>query len=386
MKRFVWILVVLLAASPAWAAKKVTVQQLKDLLSQLQTQKKDDAAVAAELKQIELSEQLTRSTMNSLVNFVPGPYSTEQVYVLEAKSAILPSPATDLPSKPAPDASLLAKAQDYASKIYAQLPRLTATKTTARFQDHMEAIAASSGMNGSAKEMSGAGLTVTADKFVRYINSSETHVESQGGGEILPKTKDKTLWGANGMTTLQGQPPVLSTVLNEAQADGHIAFLRWENVNGKASAVYSYTVDKKKTHYNVQYCCFPNTEATGTARFSNSMQNGGGAASATGDMQTNTDWHPWKSKVPYHGEFFVDPDTGIVVRLVVEADFKTSDIVHQEDHRFDYGPVTVGGKTLVVPLRSIVSTEVVINGDNAVGGYKTRHTLLTSEYKDYAAQ
>jgi hypothetical protein len=52
MKRFGWVLVVLLAVSPAWAAKKITVQQLKDLLTQLQTQKKDDTAVAAELKQL----------------------------------------------------------------------------------------------------------------------------------------------------------------------------------------------------------------------------------------------------------------------------------------------------------------------------------------------
>ena len=118
-------------------------------LTQLQTAKKDDAAVSGELKQVELSEQLTRVTMNSLANSVPGPLSTEQVYVLEAKSAILAPPAADLPTAAAPDAAaqaaLLTKATEYANKTYAQLPHLTATRTTARFQDNIEALAASSG-------------------------------------------------------------------------------------------------------------------------------------------------------------------------------------------------------------------------------------------------
>ena len=58
MKRLVWILVVLMLASPAWAAKKLTVQQLKDLLVSLQQDRKTDEEVAAELKQVELTEEL----------------------------------------------------------------------------------------------------------------------------------------------------------------------------------------------------------------------------------------------------------------------------------------------------------------------------------------
>src|SRR5450631_55812 len=98
MKQFGWLLVVLLAAVPAWSAKKVTVQELKATLESLQQAKKADADVATALKQLELSEQLTRPVMNSLVGFVPGPLSTEQIYVLEARSAELPPPASDLPA------------------------------------------------------------------------------------------------------------------------------------------------------------------------------------------------------------------------------------------------------------------------------------------------
>src|ERR1035437_6474455 len=97
MKRFAWVLVVLMLASPAWAAKKLTVQRLRDLLISLHQDRKSDFEVAAELERVELTEELTRSTMNSLVTYIPGPHSTEQIYVLEARSAVLAPPAADLP-------------------------------------------------------------------------------------------------------------------------------------------------------------------------------------------------------------------------------------------------------------------------------------------------
>ena len=64
MKKFVVLLFVLaLAATPSWADKKLTVEQLKLLLSSMQAQKKSDADVANELKQVELTEQLERNAM-----------------------------------------------------------------------------------------------------------------------------------------------------------------------------------------------------------------------------------------------------------------------------------------------------------------------------------
>jgi len=71
MKRFGWILAVLMLASPAWAAKKVTVQQLKDMLVSMQQSHKTDDEVASELKQVELTEEMTVSTKNSLAGLLP---------------------------------------------------------------------------------------------------------------------------------------------------------------------------------------------------------------------------------------------------------------------------------------------------------------------------
>jgi hypothetical protein len=388
MKRFAWILVILFLASPAWAAKKITVQQLKELLVSLQREKKTDTEVAAELKQVELTEELTRSAMNGLVSYVSGPSSTEQIYVLEARSAVLPPPAADLPATPAPDAAvqkaILDKAVDYTTKTYAQLPHLTATKTTIRFQDNVEAIAALSGMNSGSVSLDP--NLVQANRFIHYINSTEVPVDTQNGAEKVSTAKDKTPWGQNGYIALLGQGPVLSSVLQDAQTAGTISWLRLETINKKTAAVYAFSVDKKKSHYAVNYCCFPASEQTGVMHWSgtSSAGNMSGTYTASGNLQTHTTYDQYfKATVPYHGEIFVDPDTGIVVRLVLQAEFKSSDDVQQEDQRIDYGPVKVDATALVLPVKTVINTTVVPNGDSGSAKFVTRRTLFTSEYKNY---
>ena len=69
--------------------------------------------------------------------------------------------------------------------------------------------------------------------------------------------------------------------------------------------------------------------------------------------------------------------------MEAEGLFLPSDVVHQDDERIDYGPVTVGGKTLVLPVRAVAITEVVPNGESGDGGVSTRCTPFTSEYKNY---
>jgi hypothetical protein len=69
--------------------------------------------------------------------------------------------------------------------------------------------------------------------------------------------------------------------------------------------------------------------------------------------------------------------------MIVEAELAPSEVVHRVNTRIDYGPVTVGGKMLVLPVKSVVNTEVVPKGDSGAGSFTTRQTLFTSEYKDY---
>jgi hypothetical protein len=96
-----------------------------------------------------------------------------------------------------------------------------------------------------------------------------------------------------------------------------------------------------------------------------------------------SEWKNFKATVGYHGELFLDPDSGTVVRTITEAEFKPSDFVHYEDIRTDYAPMPIGGKNLVVPVRAFIVSEVVPNGDSFAAHYSVRHQEVTEDYKDY---
>lgn len=391
MKRLLGYLLLLILTVPAWGSRRVSVGQLEDLLRSLQQEKKADADVATALKQVELTEELTRTAMNGLVRFVPGPLSTEQIYVLEARSADLIPPASDLPSTPAPDEtarkSILAKAEAYIQTTYATLPPLTGTKTTLRFQDNVEAVAESSGISGSAKDVVASSGFSNPASFIHYINSSASAVVSEHGAEKMTPIK-KAGWGANKMIALEDPDPSLDVVFHEAQASESLHWLRWELVNGRQAAVYAFAVPKKTSRLEVGVCCFPNINQAGIATFytatsAAALGGGGSGGGVTGNFQTSTEWHDFKTTAPYHGEFFIDPETGIVLRMITEAELKSTDLVHELDTRVDYGAAKAGDKTLVVPVKTVVNTVVVPNGDSGSGGYSTRCTLFTSQYNNY---
>jgi hypothetical protein len=370
MKRFGWLLVLLLAAVPAWSAKKVTVAELREMLASMHKESKDDEAVAAALKQVQMSEELDRNAMNNLGEYVPGQLATEQLYVLEARSAMFAPPASsDIPTAAAPDAAsqktILDKAETYATKTYDQLPALTANKTIRRFQDNAEVATPAA---GNPKDTT----VVNPWQFVRYINVASTDVSSEHGVEKLPADKDKTPWGKNNMIAIQQPDASLSQVFQEAKGGGTINWLRWETVGGKQLAVFSFDVPKKKSHLALNICCFPNSGQSLVARVASDNLS-----------QDETVYHNYKTVVPYRGELFIDPESGTVVRMITIAGLKSSDVVHQQDTRIDYGPMTVGDKTLIVPVKAFINTEVVPNGDSSSARTITRCTLFTSEYKDY---
>ena len=109
---------------------------------------------------------------------------------------------------------------------------------------------------------------------------------------------------------------------------------------------------------------------------------GSASGGAEGNLQTSAEWNPYRATVPYHGEIFVDPESGIVIRMIVEAETAQTDVVHQQNIRIDYGPVPVGGRVSILPVRTVINSEVVVNGESGAGGYGLRHTLFTAEYKE----
>jgi hypothetical protein len=222
------------------------------------------------------------------------------------------------------------------------------------------------------------------------MNSAARDVVLERGAEKKRAEKDQTPWGANKMIAIQEPDPSLGRVFKEAQASASLQWLRWERINGKAAAVYSFAVPRQKSKQDVNVCCFPNINQAGIATFYTAATAqtlgggaGGGGGGATGNFQTTTEWHEFKSTTPYHGRLFIDPDTGIVLRMIIEAELKPSDVVHELDTRIDFAAVKTARGAIMAPARTVINSVVVPNGESGAGGYSTRCTLFTSEYSDY---
>lgn len=362
-------------AVPSWAAKKTSVKELKETLLAMQDARKTDDDVATRLKDVELSEELTGAALNGLIKYVPGPLSTVEMYILRGRSAMLAPPAADLPTAPAPDVAaqkaILAKAVDYVTKVHMQNPHLTVSKTTMRFQNGVQSIRTNSGVTNN---MPNVGRSWELPNMtMRLLGQHTDTVENDKGVEIVPKVKQKAPWDQNGQVSEGGPGPMLSVMLEEAAAAGKLTWLRWEMVRGKQTAVFSYSVDKKKSHYQVNYCCFPITEDAGRMGYEGTDAN----------FQTVANWKPFKAVAGYHGKFYIDPETGIILRAATQAELKPTDFVHEEEMRIDYGPVTVDGKSYVLPVESFTLTEVVPNGDNYAARYSVRNTLFQATYSNY---
>lgn len=376
MKRLAILITLLALSSPCFAARKATINELKAALSAMRDARKSDADVATRLKEVDLAEQLTGATRKALQEFAPGPLSTEQLEILEGRTAVLPPPAAELPGTAAPDPAaqkaLLAKAVDYVTGTYMHNPRLQADRTTTRFQDGVTGINVNSGVTNNMPSTN-AHPWEPPNMFMRLVGSRTAPVESEKGMEIVPPVTQKQPWGQNGQISEGGTGPMLGVILQEAAAAGTLAWKRWETVRGHTTAVFGFSVPKKKSHYEVHYCCFPVSQDFGRMGYEGTGAN----------LQYATEWKDFHSIVGYHGEFFVDAETGTILRVATQAELKPTDFVHQEDMRIDYGPVSVDGKNLTVPIESFTLNEVVPNGDNYGARYSVRHTLFHMVYGEY---
>ncbi len=369
MKRLGWIFILLAAVVPTWANTKVTVQQLKDLLVSMQQSKKTDAEAADQLKGIVLNEELTSSAANSLKGYLPGPLTSVQVEFLKDQSAFLAPPATDLPAAPPPDAAaqqaILAKAADFASRVYVQYPHLSVSKTMLRFEDHVV-----------KTDSMGLANNTSILSPVQLVDSQVDQVETDKGIEKTAVSREKTKWGLNGEIS-EGEPGTdLSSIFLEASSSGKIRWLRWQMIDGRQTAVFSFAVEKEKSQFDVSYCCFPET-ATATKVGSASQ------IIMTGEVLSVSTWEPFKKVVGYHGELFINPTTGLVIRIITRAELKPTDWVYREERRIDFGSVFVAGRAYLLPRTSITAMEAVPNAESSASNCTFRHTFFLAAYQNY---
>lgn len=261
----------------------VTGEQVEEFLAA--PKRKRDATLAGQLDSVELTERFTAARLSRCEKEAPGPKTEQALISLADRSAFNPPAAEEILSLAEPaladQKKMIGLTADYVVNTLHHLPDFYATRVTTTYR--LDAGAEAGDQDGAepATRMQTAGKH-SATVYYRdgdEVVSSEKH-----------RSKDQ------GLTTRGEFGPVLALALLDA-AKGNLAWSRWELASAGPRAVYSYEVKAADSHYEVS------------------------------DKRT-----------AYKGEIAVDPASGAILRLVLEA---TEDRpqVSIADIEVDYGPV-----------------------------------------------
>lgn len=317
MRRTALCLILLSPATPIFAAHPVTISQLEQRLAALRSKSDSEAALA--IGELQLTERLNSARLKELEKDLPGEKSRQVLLAVADASGFLPPPADEIPDRPAPDVAeqkrIMGLVVDYVRNTIPQLPNFLATRVTERFEDTPQVVSVYERSPFQPLHYVG-----TETAALTYRDGRET--VSTGAQPGAHKAfEGLNAWGAFG--------PVLGVVLLDA-AQSQMEWGRWEQGPDGVLAVFRYSVPKAKSHYEVKYCCVPELS----------------------DMR-NHEARPFRQTPAYHGEIAVDPSTGSIRRLIVQADMKATDPIVNADIRVEYGKVEIGGKTYICPVHSV---------------------------------
>jgi hypothetical protein len=318
-----WIAISLLLASSALsclAVKPVTAQQLEQMLAA--SHNASDAQVAAQLSDLTLIERLSPAAHLRCEADLAGPRARQAFMVLTDMSAFLELPAAEIPSlaQPDPEAQrkMIALTVDYASKTIHQLPNFYATRVTTTFQDNPSFDDSKKSNPRAIPDL------ILVSKTLHLVGRYSAAVLYRKGREEIHAEAAQS--SAQGLTTSGEFGPILSTSLLDA-AQGHLVWSHWERGATALEAVFRFAVPAEKSHYEVAYCCI---------------------------IKANGDRVYYRQFSSYNGEIAIDPSNGTIFRLSLKATgLKNTDPIVKANIVVEYGPVELGGKTYICPLKGI---------------------------------
>lgn len=287
-----------------------------DLLQQLA----EDDDFVRQLDAMELTERLTPAARARLVDlYKPGPHVQQSLERLADRSGLLDPPSSEIPNLPPPNPAaqrrMLVLANRYVFNVLSHLPNFFATRSTSRFDDSPFTIAFKD---------------AEPSKELHLVGSSTREITFQDGKEVTNSMQAKRASSSPeaGLASHGEFGPEAAIVLFDL-GNSTLDFHHWEHTLGGLAAVYRYTVPRSGSHYEVNYGCMPISTFHDTPG--------------------------------YHGELAIAPDTGAMLRITVVTDGKKSDPISHVASVIEYGPVELGNRRYVCPLRSIAFTVEEVN-------------------------
>ena len=249
-----------------------------------------DVAVAKQISKLELTERLSAARLTRCEASLPGPNARRALRALADRSSFLDPPASEILTTAEPNP----EAQRGMIALCVGYVQRTIHQLP-----NLYATKVTTSFQHELKDK----------KPLHWVSTESAVVRYRDGQEILGSNEPRT--GTSGMTTAGEFGPILNAALLDS-AGGNLTWSHWEPGAGIAEAVFRYAVAAGNSHYSVDGQ-FPG----------------------------------------YHGEITIDPSNGTILRLVLRADPKPSLPLLRADFVVEYGPVQLGGKTYICPLKGV---------------------------------
>jgi hypothetical protein len=306
--------------SPRPGTENVTVAQLEELVH-------TGTDLLRKLENLELTERLSTPRLDALLSVIHSERERQALIADADLSIALAPPPDEVVNHPPPSleeqSAIFERTFDYLENAIPKLPDFYALRNTVRFEEPLE-------RDNEIWKMP------HQDQTLHFATGEHATVLYRDGQEVVEKkqklgkrpvvhgvrARDLEIWGTFG--------PILSYVLTAAAANpGDIRWKRWERGKDGDLAVFSYRSAGTDAAPEITYCCLP--EGDGTTLYHN--------------------------KAATYGEFALNPDTGAIMRIVINADLDEERDPNvpliRSQIMVEYGPEQLGGKTYICPQRSV---------------------------------
>jgi VWFA-related protein len=331
--------------------RRITVEQLGQWLATVHGD--GDLDIATQISSLELTERLSGARLTSWTAAMHGKKSQQALLALADQSAFLLPPPAEISADAPPDTTaqqrMISLTADYLENTMPKLPDFFATRTTIRYEETAKFDAVS--------------RKVSYEPLHKPENFKET-VIYRNGNEIADSGARKRRHRETNhpyLSTYGTFGPVLDFVRDAISAPGALKWSRWEQSPSGPRAVFRYAIPAKKSPFRVRGCCLP--DGYGTSEFDN--------------------------QAGYHGELAIDPASGAILCFQGKADLKAFPKVALSAIMITYGPVEIGGKTYICPLRSVSilrsrSVTMLMDWDEGFRTYGPYATMVNDIiYGDY---
>jgi hypothetical protein len=344
MRHLSLLLISALLTIPSGAAKRVNVAQLEKALDSAASARKPDPDIARQLATLELSERLTDASLGRIrKQLTLGSQTGLALQLLADQSAFLELPPGELPTTAVPDPELqkqmLDAARNYVSQTLPRLPNFLATRTINRFDD-----------TPVAQTKGGWGVR----DGLHQVDTSSREITVRDERENQPPTQGSAVWREQFGLISGGE---FGTTLGMILADtmqGKIAWSHWEVCATDLAAVFQYSVPRSASHFEV-IGSRERTDRVGlgtVARGSTPSKLG----VQPGDPANTVIVH---SRPGYHGSIWLDPKTGTVLRITMEAEAKDGAPFQRAGIMVQYSPIQIGDGEFICPIRSVALSVAV---------------------------